>query len=263
MTTNNTIKQSLLPVLYISHGAPTQALDPKSRKDFQIWSNTFTKPTGILIMSAHYETPYIQLSSFSPKELFYDFYGFEDELYQIKYPTVDSTELGNIVKIILEENGYSVRENKERGLDHGAWVPLIHMYPQSVPIIEISIPSYMSGEELYELGGLFAGLREKNVLIVGSGNLTHNLNEIGYRSGKDFSWAQTFIDLMKEKLESKDVESIKNFNSLPNYKRSHPTDDHFVPLLFALGAAQGYSKVCYPIDGMEFGCLAKTSIQFD
>ena len=251
-----------MPALYIGHGAPMLLDDPLWTSQLREVAKNLPKPKAILIISAHWESEPVTLSSaIAGTELIYDFGGFAPKYYQMKYETPDASWLSNEVSKLLPDNEEVVHAN--RGLDHGAWVPLKVMYPTGdIPVIQMSMPT-SNPEQLMKLGKKLQSLREQGVLIIGSGFMTHGLPFLrDWRvDAQAPSWSAEFDLWAAEALATGDIETLTKFKELaPGMPYAHPTVEHFTPLFVTLGAATNpESAPDTLIDGYFMG-LAKRSI---
>lgn len=255
-----------MPVIFLSHGAPPLADDPLWTDQLSEWSASMPKPSSVLMVSAHWENDPLTLSATRTAPLYYDFWGFPQRYYEVKYPAPGAPELAAEVERLLGDAGQSVERDEERGLDHGAYVPLVEMYPDAdVPVLQISMPT-LDSAELFQVGQRLAPLRDQGVLIVGSGFSTHNLREMNWHAGADGhppNWSVEFDDWLSAMLESRDVDALIDFeHSAPAAALAHPRTEHFAPLFVAMGAAaeQGLESAA-PVTGFWFG-LSKRSVQF-
>ena len=254
-----------LPALYLSHGAPPLFDDAEWMGELFDWAQALPKPKAILIVSAHWESAPLMLSSTAEKTpLVYDFYGFEQRFYQITYPTPSASWLGERVRKIMPDSAPAY-EHPSRGLDHGAWVPLKVMYPNAdVPVLQMSIPT-TDPEALVRLGARLRPLREEGVLIVGSGFMTHGLpflrREHMIPGAPPPGWSADFDAWVSETLRSGDVEELSRYQDAPGMPYAHPTVEHFIPLFVTLGAARdAETSPLTVIDGYFWG-FAKRSFQ--
>lgn len=235
--------------------------DDAARKEYANWAENLKTPDAILIISAHWETEDIALGETKThNELLYDYYGFPDELYQVQYPAPGAPELADQLCSLI--NDISLVEN--RGLDHGVFVPLFHMWPQAnLPVLQMSLPRNYSSEDLFTLGKLLSPLRENNVLIAGAGTLTHNLRAWNPRHhGEPAPWAIAFDNWVEETLLNKDKNALLHWEKqAPLAKQNHPTPEHFRPLIIAAGAAF-HEEVSFPMTGFDYGVFSKRSVQF-
>ena len=251
-----------LPALYIGHGAPMLLDDELWTSQLRDIASQIEKPTAILIVSAHWESAPVTFSSpVAGTPLVYDFSGFAQKFYDMKYATPDATELMKLVASLMPDNEQVVQSN--RGLDHGAWVPLKVMYPNAdIPVVQMSMPTSDPGK-LIELGKRLQPLRDMGVLIIGSGFLTHGLPYLRDWSATATAptWSSEFDAWAAEALLKGDVETLSAFKSkAPGMPYAHPTVEHFTPLFITLGAAQKTdAPVQTLIDGYFMG-LSKRSI---
>ena len=251
-----------LPALYIGHGAPMLLDDELWTSQLRHISSAIEKPTAILIVSAHWESAPATLSSpVAGTPLVYDFSGFDRKFFEMTYATPDATELALLVASMMPDNEPVFQSN--RGLDHGAWVPLKVMYPDAdIPVLQMSMPTSDPGR-LIELGKRLQPLRDLGVLVIGSGFMTHGLPYL-----RDWStnasaptWSSEFDAWAAEALAKGDVETLSAFKTrAPGMPYAHPTVEHFTPLFITLGAGQKTdSPVETLIDGYFMG-LSKRSI---
>jgi 4,5-DOPA dioxygenase extradiol len=225
------------PALYIGHGAPPLLDDPIWSGELSAWSAKFEKPTAILIVSAHWESAPLSLSSTETgTPLIYDFGGFAPKYYNIQYRAPGAPELAARIKGLMNE---PVTEHR-RGLDHGAYIPLMKMYPDAdVPVLQMSIPTH-DPEKLFEIGKKLAPLRDEGVLIIGSGFLTHGLPFLTeFRiEARPPKWSVEFDIWAMEVLERGAIDELMNYKKLaPGLPYAHPTVEHFAPIFITLGAA--------------------------
>jgi 4,5-DOPA dioxygenase extradiol len=254
-----------MPALFMAHGYPLWSRDEARIADFRGWAANLPRPRSVLMLSAHWESAPATLGATRTVPLVYDFYGFPAELYQNKYPAPGAPELANRVEGLLAQAGLPSQRDEERGLDHGAYVPLQMMYPAAdVPILQVSLPTLEPGP-LLALGRALRPLRDEGVLIVGSGFLTHNLRRFDPRPGAPLQpWAQEFDAWSAEVIERRDVDRLLQYRSLaPAVAQALPTHEHFVPVVVALGASVDAAEpVSFPITGWEAGSLTRRCVQF-
>ncbi|WP_243774757.1 dioxygenase family protein [Actinomadura barringtoniae] len=254
------VAMSRMPVLYLSHGAPPLADDEVWTGQLARWSAEIPKPTSILMVSAHWEEAPLSIGATRTVPLIYDFWGFPQHYYDVQYAAPGAPALAAEVGKLLPET----HQDTERGLDHGAYVPLVEMYPDAdVPVLQMSMPT-LEPERLFEVGRRLAPLRDQGVLIVGSGFTTHNLREM--RPGADAeppAWSVEFDDWAERAVGGGDVDALLDFrDKAPAARIAHPRTEHFAPLFVSLGAdADAPSGRRSVIDGFWFG-LAKRSFQF-
>ncbi|GAB3922581.1 class III extradiol ring-cleavage dioxygenase [Kribbella albertanoniae] len=253
------------PVLYLSHGAPPLADDRRWTAELAGVSAALERPTAILIVSAHWEAAPLTLAATETVPLLYDFGGFPERYYQIKYAAPGAPQLADQVRKLLHSPGTPVYDDPTRGLDHGAYVPLKEMYPDAdVPVLQVSMPT-LDPTELFRIGQKLAPLRDQGVLIVGSGFTTHNLREMNFAAGVDApapSWSIEFDDWTRRALQAQDVDALIDFlRKAPAATIAHPRTEHFAPLFVTLGAAANQLPTAETvIDGFWYG-LSKRSWQ--
>lgn len=254
-----------LPALYISHGAPPLFDDALWMDELSTWALDLPKPRAILIVSAHWESaPLMVTSSEAATPLVYDFYGFEERFYRMTYPTPDASGLARRVAGAMPDT-QPLYENRGRGLDHGAWVPLKVMYPNAdVPVLQMSIPTE-DPYALVELGRRLRPLRDEGVLVVGSGFMTHGLpylrREYMMPGATPPGWSSEFDAWVADALARGDVDELARFSRAPGMPYAHPTVEHYIPLFVTLGAATDPETPPETvIDGYFWG-FAKRSFQ--
>lgn len=250
-----------MPAIYLSHGAPPLADDRLWTGQLAGWSAGLPKPASVLMVSAHWEAAPLALGATATVPLVYDFWGFPEKYYQVTYPAPGAPELASDVRKLLRAAGTPVADLPDRGLDHGAYVPLVEMYPKAdVPVLQISMPT-LDPRELFDIGRKLAPLRDAGVLIVGSGFFTHNLRAMTM-DGSVPSVMTEFDHWGQEVLAHRDLDALLDFkHKAPAARLAHPRTEHFAPLFVTLGAAAGdLSGARTVIDGFWFG-LAKRSIE--
>ena len=252
-----------LPAVYLGHGAPTLIDDELWPVELAVWAAAMPKPKAILVVSAHWQSAPLTLGAVAPAPLVYDFYGFPDRYYQIRYDSPGAPELAARVKAMMPANEPVAQ--RDRGLDHGAYVPLLVMYPDAdIPVLQMSMPD-LAPQHLFEIGQRLAPLRDEGVLIMGSGFMTHGLAYIHeYWDGRPGApeWSAEFDLWAAEALERGDVDALFDFrNRAPGMPFAHPTVEHFAPIFVALGAATDPSEAPkFTIEGYWLG-LAKRSFE--
>ncbi|MBM7059227.1 dioxygenase [Pseudomonas sp. UL073] len=255
----------MLPSLFISHGSPMLALQPgASGPALARLAAELPKPRVILVVSAHWESPELLLSSAAQPATWHDFGGFPAELYAVQYPAPGAPELAHQVAELLSEQGLPARLDAQRPFDHGTWVPLSLMYPDAdVPVVQLSLPSRLGPAFQTRVGQALAHLRQDGVLLIGSGSITHNLGELDWRAGPEVvePWAREFRDWIVEQLASDDETALHDYrNRAPHAARNHPSDEHLLPLYFARGAGQHFALVH---QGFTLGALGMDIYRFD
>lgn len=231
------------PVLFVSHGSPMFALDPGTTGPALVdWVQSQAPASqlrGIVVMSPHWMTRGIGVMGTPRPETWHDFGGFPEALYQLQYPAQGDPALARQVLALLQAADLPCGEDPERPYDHGAWVPLRHMYPEAnVPVVQVSLPAYVPTSVIYAMGQALAPLREQGILLMGSGSMTHNLRELRRVQGPTEPYVTAFCDWVEDTLQSGDLSAMLDYRArAPGAERAHPTDEHFLPIYFALGAA--------------------------
>ncbi len=279
-----------MPAIFLAHGAPfitgpdgqMRSLDsfgftghdpatptkPRGLSglfaDLAKWAKDLPRPKSVLMLSAHWEARPLTIGATTTVPLVYDFYGFPEQFYEVEYPAPGAPELAQRVRQLVGKT-QPVAEAPDRGLDHGAYVPMAAMYPDSdVPVLQVSLPT-QDPRALFDLGRILALLRHEGVLIVGSGFLTHNLRTMDRRPDAPTpSWAAEFDAWSANVLGRQDVDSLVTYREkAPGVRYALPTHEHFVPAIVALGAAvEGGGATTFPVTGFVMGSLTKRSAQF-
>lgn len=251
-----------MPVLFAAHGAPVLLDDREWTAELARWSSALARPRSILVVSAHWEARPATLGATTPVPLVYDFYGFPERYYRTKYASPGAPELAARVRGLLSSKSIAHGDDPARGLDHGAYVPLVAMYPEAdIPVLQLSMPG-LDGAALVALGAALAPLRDEGVLVLASGFLTHNMR-YAFKPGIP-AWAREFDQWAKEALERFDVDALVDFQRrAPAAATALPTWEHYAPLLVASGAAAGSRpSVTFPITGFWMdGAFTKRSVQ--
>lgn len=249
-----------MPALYVSHGAPPLLEHTEWGQQLAAWAGDLPRPTAILIASAHWESAPIGLSAVTPVELVYDFYGFPLHYYRLQYRSPGAPELAHRVAALL--SGHEVVQSTQRGLDHGAYIPLMRMYPAAdIPVLQMSLPT-QDPSRLVEIGRRLGPLRDEGVLIIGSGFMTHGLPYISMADPEVAppAWSVEFDAWADEAVHARDLDRLLNFRAqAPAVRYAHPTVDHFTPLFVSIGAAEGLAgDIVSTIAGYWYG-LSKRS----
>lgn len=235
------------PAIFVSHGAPTLPLDDVAARHFLTGLGAridaaFGRPSAILVASAHWETAGAEVSAPPANDTIHDFSGFPRALYDIRYPAPPAPDVASATVSMLQRAGVRATIDLERGLDHGAWVPLMLMYPGAdIPVAQLSVQTHLGPEHHLKLGRALAGLREEGVLVLGSGAYTHNLMELrglrmqGITAEPD--WVRGFADWADAALAEGRTDDLLAYRRLaPHGARNHPTEEHLLPLFVAMGA---------------------------
>jgi 4,5-DOPA dioxygenase extradiol len=238
-----------MPVVFIAHGAPPLLDDEPWKAELAAWSLAMPRPKSILSLSAHWEAHPIAIGAIEAIPLVYDFYGFPERYYALKYPAPGAPELATRVRELLRGAEIAFVDDPGRGLDHGTYVPLMSMYPEAdVPVLQVSLPG-LDPKELLEFGRALAPLREEGVLVAGSGFLTHNMRALG--EPRTPAWAQEFDAWSAEVLSRRDVDALLDWkHRAPSARLAHPREEHFAPVITAAAAALDRGgEVAFPISG--------------
>ena len=257
-----------MPVLFVSHGAPTLPIEPgETGAAWRKLGEQLPKPSAILLISAHWETRVPSISRAIQPETIHDFSGFPAELYELQYPAPGAPDMAQAAAFALQQAGMEVLLDDTRGFDHGAWVPLSLMYPQAdIPVAQLSLQPDKDPAWHIALGRALRPLREQGVLIVGSGSITHNLRAIfQHLPGAPMpAWVTEFCDWMAARIKAGDLESLSAYRTLaPHAVQNHPTDEHLLPLFVALGAADKIDSAIHLNHVMTYGFLAMDAWLFD
>lgn len=250
------------PVFFISHGAPTFALEPGLLgPQLQQLGAQLADVKAVLVVSPHWQTRDMRVGSSPKPETVHDFGGFPAELYTLQYPAPGEPGLANAAAHLLADAGFATGLDERRGLDHGAWVPLYHLLPAAkVPVFQVSMPVSLTTAQAVDMGSALASLRAQGVAIVASGSMTHNLYEIRQPDAKPESYAQEFAAWVRTAVQAHAVNPLINYRTeAPHAARAHPTQEHFLPLLVALGAQQEGDTVQVLDGGITHGVLSMES----
>ncbi|MBB5119992.1 extradiol ring-cleavage dioxygenase [Streptomyces eurocidicus] len=252
-----------MPALYLSHGAPPLADDALWPGQLAAWAAGLPRPKAILMISAHWEEAPLALGATETVPLVHDFWGFPEHYYRVRYEAPGAPGLAEKVRKALRAPGTPVQDIPDRGLDHGAYVPLVEMFPAAdVPVLQVSMPT-LDPRRLMETGRRLAPLRDEGVLIVGSGFFTHNLAALRHTGPTPPGWSAEFDAWGREALDARDVDALLDFErKSPAGRLAHPRTEHFAPLFVTMGAAEDeLDSQRSVIDGFWMG-LAKRSVQF-
>lgn len=242
---------TVFPPLFLSHGAPNMALHDTPVRNFMAHLGAdYPKPDAIVSVSAHFETDGVAVVTDPKPEMIYDFRGFEPELYEVQYPAAGHPELAEEIAQRISDQGLPVTRMDKRGFDHGTWVPLSLVWPEAdIPIVQVSIDPNESPAFHHKLGLALQHLPARNIAVIGTGNITHNLQAL-FGKGNDQEldenikqWVEQFLSWFDSELESGKPDNVLNYrDNAPFAAENHPTDEHLLPIFVAMGAAgQGYS----------------------
>ncbi|KAF1047095.1 DODA-type extradiol aromatic ring-opening family dioxygenase [Xylophilus sp.] len=252
-----------IPALYLSHGAPLFALDPGTTGPaLTRWGAclhaSHPELRGVVVMSPHWMARGPAVMTHPAPATWHDFGGFPPPLYQLRYPAPGEPALAGEVIGRLAAAGIAAAGDPQRPLDHGAWVPLMHLLPDaSVPVVQVALPAGAGPRAVYAIGSALQGLRSEGVLVVGSGSMTHNLSE--FFGGRDapLPYVGEFSRWIEDAVQRGDTEALLDYRQrAPHAARAHPTEDHFLPIFFALGAAGSDRTVDYLSREVRYGILA-------
>lgn len=255
-----------MTTLFVSHGAPTLVLEPgETGIMLASLAASLPRPAAILVVSAHWDTRVANVSLAAHPATIHDFAGFPAAMYAIHYRAPGAPALANKVIELLAENGIPAQAHADRGLDHGAWVPLSLMYPDAdIPVTQLSIQSRSTPAAQFALGQALRPLHTENVLILASGAITHNLSDFfsGNRDAAPLAYVNTFADWVAGQLASEQTQTLLNYR-IENSKgiQAHPSEDHLMPLFVAVGSAQGIPKRYTP--ETTYGILAMDAYVWD
>ena len=254
----------MLPSVFISHGSPMHALQPGPAGE--AWAALGRKlpgPRALVIASAHWETNIPMLTGNARPETIHDFSGFPEPLYRLRYQPPGAPALADRAAALLQGAGLAPAGAPARGLDHGAWVPLRSIYPKAdVPVTQLAIQPRRDARWHFRVGEALALLRRENILILASGGAVHNLSDLSREGGATPAWARAFDDWLAEKLAAGDTEAVLDWEKAPEARRAHPSEDHFLPIFVAMGAAGRGTRAERIHRGFELGSLSLAAFQF-
>lgn len=252
-----------MPVLFMGHGSPMNAIEENEFvTGFRNIGKSIPKPTAILCISAHWETKGTFATAMEKPETIHDFGGFPQALFDVQYPAPGSPELAAEVRHIVTKTEIGMDE--KWGLDHGAWSVIKHVYPNAeVPVIQLSLDYNKTPQYHYELGKELSSLRKKGVLIIGSGNMVHNLRVVDWKNpDKGYDWANAANDRFKKLISTNDHEALIHYKELGReIQLSIPTPEHYLPMLYILGLKQEKEMVRFFNDKTVLGSMSMTSFQ--
>jgi 4,5-DOPA dioxygenase extradiol len=257
-----------LPTLFLSHGSPLHAIESGAAGTaWAAFARSIPTPGAVLMVTAHWETQLPMLSGNDAPSMIYDFGGFPHALYKIRYNAPGDPALARHAQALLKAAGITAGIDGCRGFDHGTWVPLLRLYPDAdVPIVQLSVQPSTSPQRHLEIGRTLAPLRDEGVLIIGSGHLTHNLRDgmMARGSPSTMTYARQFQSWVQSRLDSGAMDELVHYRNLaPAALRAHPSEEHFLPLFVALGAAGNPFKATRFFDGFERPALAMDAYRFD
>jgi 4,5-DOPA dioxygenase extradiol len=258
------------PALFVSHGSPMMAIEPSPARDFLAGLGAdLARPDAILMVSAHFDEPVLTLTGSTQPPTIHDFGEFPNILYQQQYPASGAPVLAQEIAALLRDAWYDATVDPARGLDHGAWVPLMLLYPEAdIPVVQLSIDSRRSSDWHVALGAALAPLRDRNILIIGSGSMTHNLRAFFTArpaiDARPPEWVAAFADWIDARLIAGDVAAVTDLMTrAPDALRNHPTADHILPLHVAMGAGGMPLHARRLHRSTTYGVLAMDAYAFD
>jgi 4,5-DOPA dioxygenase extradiol len=253
------------PALFVSHGAPTFALEPGllGPKLTQL-GEQLSSLAAVAVVSAHWQTPGVQVMRTPKPDTIHDFGGFPPALYRLRYPAPGAPALAGDTAALLKAAGFEVSFDDDRGLDHGVWVPMLYLLPAArIPVFQVSLPLAFDAENALKLGRALKALRQQGVLVMGSGSLTHNLREIGQTDPNNTRYAVEFTAWIRRQVQARDFGALVDYRRrAPHAERAHPTEEHFLPLLVAVGASDDEDVIDVIEGGMTYGVLSMESYVF-
>jgi len=253
--------EATMPALFIGHGNPMNAVeDTEFSRAWAEVARSMPKPKAVLCISAHWETEGTRVTAMDQPKTIHDFYGFPQALSEMRYPAPGSPDLARMAQQAARRS--PIQLDSEWGLDHGAWSVLCRMFPHAdVPVVQLSLDQRKTPALHYELGRELRGLRKKGVLIIGSGNIVHNLREIAWEDSA-YDWALEFDDQIKELILSGDHQAIVDYSKLGRSARlAVPTLEHYLPLLYVLGAQDGVDTVKFFAEKVTLGSMSMRSMR--
>jgi 4,5-DOPA dioxygenase extradiol len=253
-----------MPLIFLGHGNPMNALQINAyTKAWAAIGSEIPRPKAVLSISAHWYIAKTAITAMPTPRTIHDFGGFPQELYEVEYPAPGDPALANRIRALLSP--HSVDLDDQWGLDHGTWSVLCHLYPEAnVPVVQLSINRMKSASFHYEIGKKLAPLREEGVLIIGSGNIVHNLRDYAWSQplAAPFDWAVRFEEQVRELLLAADDGPLINYQTLGNDATlSVPTPDHYLPLLYVIACRKEGEKLSFPVKGVDGGSISMLSVQ--
>ncbi|WP_058300751.1 DODA-type extradiol aromatic ring-opening family dioxygenase [Gorillibacterium timonense] len=258
----------MMPSFFFAHGAPSLVIEDHEYTRFlkQFASTLPRRPKGIVIFSAHYESMIQEIGSVDSYGTIYDFSGFPDEMYRMTYAAPGDKPLSTQVSELLLGSGIANRLDTERGLDHGSWAVLKLIFPEAdIPVVALSVNRHLTNKQQYELGKALGKLREQDILIIGSGGIVHNLRRISWGAGPNSidSWAMEFDKWIEERLTTWNTDELFRYDELaPNARMAVPTNEHFIPVLLAMGSGDASREAKLLHRSYQWGSLSLTAWQF-
>ena len=256
------MKQKRMPALFVGHGSPMNAIEENSyTEQWERLGSSLPRPEAILSVSAHWYTRGTRITDAPEPRIIYDMYGFPKALYQVQYPAPGQPELAHRIKELLS---VPVLIDNEWGCDHGTWSVLCRVYPKAdIPVLQLSIDGTMPGEFHYQIGQELAALREEGIMILGSGNVVHNLSRIDWSREDGFDWAQEFDDHVHQCIQDRNHQDLIQWKKHgKSAEAAVPAPDHYLPLLYVLGASSEEDQIQVFNRSCLMGSLSMTSYLF-
>jgi 4,5-DOPA dioxygenase extradiol len=249
-----------MPVLFMGHGSPMNAIEDNEFSDnWKKLAQSIPRPESILCISAHWVTEGTYVTAMDNPKTIHDFYGFPKELYEVQYRAKGSQDCAN--EIINTIKSVEVLPDYEWGLDHGTWSVLVKMYPKAdIPVLQLSLDYDLSLDKLFQIGKELNQLRKKGVLIIGSGNVVHNLRMINM-GGTSYNWAVDFDSFVKDSLEKEDYNALINYTNHKSSSLAHPTNEHYLPLLYVIGVVEN-EKPQFLNEGIFAGSISMRCVVY-
>lgn len=262
-----TMNKTLAPVLFVSHGSPMLAVEPGPigaalAKLGKHWEQV----RGIVVVSPHWQTKTLKVGNHPQPETIHDFGGFPKELYTLRYPAPGSQALSRLVQSTLEKAGINSELDAAQGLDHGVWIPMLHLRPQAdIPVVPISLPEDATPSFTLALGNALSTLRTQGIAVIGSGSMTHNFNEFrGTEVTQPQAYVTAFSSWVRSATQKRDLTKLLDYRTqAPHALRAHPTDEHFLPLFVALGASMNEDSIQVLETEIRYGMLSMESYVWD
>ncbi|MFT9846707.1 DODA-type extradiol aromatic ring-opening family dioxygenase [Aneurinibacillus sp. REN35] len=255
----------MTPSLFLAHGAPLIAIQDNDYTRFLRKLGAQFKPKAIVIFTAHWESETLTISATDDVyDTIYDFSGFPDELYRMKYPAKGSTRIAAMLAERFKKQGIPVQQDTKRGLDHGSWTLLHHLYPQAdIPVVQLSVNPFLAPREQYRIGEALQGLNQEDILVIGSGVTVHNLRMLQWGDSTTEAWAIEFDDWLIEKMQNKEWEALFAYEEMaPHARLAVPRAEHFVPLFIAMGSGGADADASVIYRSYEHGTLSYLCLQF-
>ena len=248
-----------MPVLFIGHGSPTNAIEDNNfTRSMRSYGEKLPPPKAVLVVSAHWLTRGETKVSVNPDpDTIHDYYGFPDEMYKLKYDAPGHPDMAR--EVVKNVQSVQVHEDHEMGLDHGAWTVLKYLFPKAdIPVFQLSIDFNKPPQWHFNLAAELKKLREKGVMILGSGNIVHNLRVLDWKNPTaSFDWATEFDDFVKNKIDTRDFQALIDYNKMGKVARlAVPTNDHYLPMLYSLGLADEKEEIRHTYEQMQHGSIS-------